>query len=143
MRTWFIVAGLLAASCDARSRSASAATESVAKNDSKKGDAMIGESSRPVDPERLRRVPLVLRVIALGPGQGDKYAWVRVKVLTVFKNTSGRDPGGELEIAYYSGKPGLPAEECTVYLEPYNETPNHPWRLLGGSAVLGVSHPGQ
>ena len=92
------------------------------------------------DPKRMRRVPLVLRVVALGPGQGDKYAWVRVKVLAVLKNTSGREPGTELEIAYYSGKPGVPTEACTVYLEPYSDAPNHPWKLLGGSATRGVSH---
>jgi hypothetical protein len=112
------------------------------QNDSNTGGVKMGDLARLVDPERVQRVPLVLRAIALGPGQGDKYAWVRAKVLAVLKNTSGREPGAELEIAYYSGKPGLPAGECTVYLEPYNDTPNHPWKLLGGSAVLGVSHPG-
>lgn len=154
MRTWFMVFGLLAASCDGRGRAvplreaAGEAREEAARQPAAQrekgttiGDAKIEELARLVDAERSQRVPLVLRVIALGPGQGDKYAWVRSKVVAVLKNTTGREPGAELEIAYYSGNPGLPAEECTVYLEPYNDSPNHPWKLLGGSGVLGVSSP--
>ena len=156
MRTWFMVFGLLAASCDGRGRAAplreatggareQAARQPAAQREkgTKMGDAKSEELAKLVDAARAQRVPLVLRVIALGPGQGDKYAWVRAKVVAVLKNTTGCEPGAELEIAYYSGKPGLPAEECTVYLEPYNDTPNHPWKLLGGSGVLGVSNPGK
>ncbi len=151
-----MVLGLLAASCDGRGRGVplpeptggareEAARQPAAQREkgTKMRNAKVEELAKLMDAERSQRVPLVLRVIALGPGQGDKYAWVRAKVLAVLKNTTGREPGAELEIAYYSGKPGLPAEECTVYLEPYNDTPNHPWKLLGGSAVLGVSNPGK
>ena len=95
-----------------------------------------------IDPVRAARVPLVLRVLALGPGQADKYAWVRVRVLAVIKNSSGRSLPPELEVAYYSGKSGVPAAECTVYLEPYSDAPDHPWKLLGGSGEQGVSHAG-
>jgi len=95
-----------------------------------------------MDPERAKRVQLVLRVVALAPAQADKYAWVHVKILSVLKSASADQLGKEIDIAYYSGKPGLPATECTVYLEPYNDTPKHPWKLLGGSAELGVSHVG-
>jgi hypothetical protein len=95
-----------------------------------------------VDPARFKEVQLVLRVLRVAPGAADKYAWVRVRILTVLKNETGREFGPELEIAYYSGKPGVPAEPCTVYLEPYSDAPDHPWKLLGGSAVRGVSHVG-
>ena len=77
---------------------------------------------------------------AVRDGAGDKYAWVPVRVLGVIKNTSGHDIGSELQVAYYSFKTGVPEGESTLYLEPYNETPEHPWKLLGGSADQGVSH---
>jgi len=92
------------------------------------------------DPERLKQVALVLRVVRLRPAEADKYAWVHVRIAAVLKNDTGRDLGSEMDIAYYAGKPGVPAEECTVYLEPYNDAPDHPWKLLGGSATRGVSH---
>lgn len=92
------------------------------------------------DEERLKEVQVALRVLRLQPGVGDKYAWVHVRIVRVLKNESGKPLGPEMDIAYYSGKPGLPVEECTVYLEPYNDAPDHPWKLLGGSALRGVSH---
>ena len=93
-----------------------------------------------VDPVRADKVAVVLRVRRLGPGVADKYAWVRVIVLAVIKNTTDREFAGEVEIAYYSGEAGLPDAECTVYLEPYSDAPEHPWKLLGGSSQQGVSH---
>jgi hypothetical protein len=96
--------------------------------------------SKVTDPKRVVRVPLVLRVVRLAEGAGDKFAWVPVRVLAVIKNTSGKPIGGDLEVAHYSFKPGVPDGESTLYLEPFNDTPNHPWKLLGGSAEEGVSH---
>lgn len=100
----------------------------------------MNDPAKLVDPARMARVPVVLRVLALGPGAADKYAWVAVRVLSVIKNTSGRSFAGELQVAYYSGKPGVPEGECTVYLEAYSDAANHPWRLLDGSGEQGVSH---
>jgi hypothetical protein len=93
-----------------------------------------------VDPARADKAAVVLRVRRLGPPVADKYAWVRVTVLAVIKNASDREFAGELEIAYYAGDAGLPDAECTVYLEPYSDAPEHPWKLLGGNSQQGVSH---
>jgi len=100
----------------------------------------VSQQNQPWDSERLSKVQLALRVSRLAPGQANKYGWVRVKVLATLKNTSGQKIGPELDVAYYATDPGVPAGECTVYLEPYNDAPEHPWKLLGGVARLGVSH---
>jgi hypothetical protein len=100
----------------------------------------MDELSKLADPGRMAVAPVVLRVVSLGPGNADKYAWARVRIVAVLKNTSGQDLGPELEVAYYSWKQGVPAGESTLYLEPYNDAPKHPWKLLGGSAEQGVSH---
>ena len=63
-----------------------------------------------------------------------------MKVLKVLKNDSKQTFGETLDVAALSTSPGVPAEECTVYLEPYNEEKDHPWKLLGGGADQGVSH---
>jgi hypothetical protein len=52
----------------------------------------------------------------------------------------GQKVGRELQVACYSFRAGVPDGERTLYLEPYNETPQHPWKLLGGSVGHGVSH---
>jgi hypothetical protein len=96
--------------------------------------------SKLADPGRMAVAPVVLRVLSLGPGNADKYAWASVRIVAVLKNSSGQDLGPELEVAYYSWKPGVPPGESTLYLEPYNDAPKHPWKLLGGSAEQGVSH---
>ena len=103
-------------------------------------EAPATDASKLVDPARAARVAVVLRVTRLAPGTGDKYAWAPVRVLAVIKNSSGQALGSELQVAYYSFKSGVPEGDSTVYLEPYNDTPNHPWKLLGGSAEQGVSH---
>jgi hypothetical protein len=96
-----------------------------------------------VDPARADKAQVVLRVRSLGPGVADKYAWVRVQVLSVITDTTDSTFAGELQIAYYSGEPGIPDGECTVYLEAYSDAPDHPWKLLGGSGKQGVSHAAQ
>jgi hypothetical protein len=96
-----------------------------------------------MDPARADKAPVVLRVRSLGPGVADKYAWVRVQVVSVLKNTTESQFAGEMQIAYYSGQPGIPEGECTVYLEAYSDAADHPWKLLGGSGVQGVSHAAQ
>jgi hypothetical protein len=100
----------------------------------------VTDWSQIVDPARLERVPVVLRVEGLKDLGADKYGWVDVRVIETIKNTSGKQLGDHLSVAYYSGKHGVPLTECTVYLEPYNDSPDHPWKLLGGDATLGVSH---
>lgn len=93
-----------------------------------------------VDPIRLSEAQIVIRGVALGPGESDKYAWVRVQVLATIKNAPNEELGQEILVAYYSGKPGLPDKACTIYLEPYSGVKDHHWKLLGGSATRGVSH---
>jgi hypothetical protein len=93
-----------------------------------------------VDPARFPQAAAVLRVKlgkALG---GDKYAWYRVRVVRVLKNDSGQEFGDTLDVAALGTRPGVPAPECTAYLEPYNNPKSHPWKLLGGGADRGVSH---
>jgi hypothetical protein len=93
-----------------------------------------------VDSGRFQKATVVLRVKLQKALGGDKYAWYRVKVLKVLKNNSKQQFGATLDVAALSTRPGVPAQECTIYLEPYNMEKNHPWKLLGGGADQGVSH---
>src|SRR4051794_26172712 len=85
-----------------------------------------------VDPGLFKKATAVVRVKLQKPLGADKYAWYRVKVLKVLKNDSKQTFGETLDVAALGTSPGVPAEECTVYLEPYNEEKDHPWKLLGG-----------
>jgi hypothetical protein len=94
------------------------------------------------DAGRAARVKVVLRVKLVAAEGGDKTAWDKVDVLHVIKNETGTTFAGSLEIAHYSWEPGIPAGTSTVYLEPYEVgPPTMHWKLLGGSAKEGVSHP--
>src|SRR5947209_5983206 len=92
------------------------------------------------DPGRFKKATVVLRIKLQKSLGADKYAWFRVKVLKVLKNDSKQNLGETLDVAALSTSPGVPTEECTVYLEPYNTERNHPWKLLGDGADQGVSH---
>jgi len=93
-----------------------------------------------VDGKRAETVSVVLRVRLLRREGADKIGWDRVRLIGVIKNSSHFTFPGEFEIAHYSGEPGVPDGESTVYLEPYNAASESLWRLFGGSGKTGVSH---
>jgi hypothetical protein len=93
-----------------------------------------------VDPERAGKVPVVLRVRLLRQEGSDKIGWDEVKLIGVIKNASSFTFPETFEIAHYSGEPGVPEGECTVYLERYNQASEAVWRLLEGSGRQGVTH---
>jgi hypothetical protein len=93
-----------------------------------------------VDTERAAKAPVVLRVRLLKREGSDKIGWDKVKLIGVIKNTSHFKFPQEFEIAHYSGEPGIPDGQSTVYLEPYNAKSESLWRLLEGSGTKGVSH---
>jgi hypothetical protein len=93
-----------------------------------------------VDTKRAETVSVVLRVRLLRREGADKIGWDRVRLIGVIKNSSHFTFPGEFEIAHYSGEPGVPDGESTVYLEPYNAASESLWRLFGGSGKAGVSH---
>lgn len=99
-----------------------------------------GQVPAQADPVRLAKVPVVLRVRLIAEQGGDKYCWDKVELLAVLKNTSGEKLAEELTIAHYGWCKGIPAGECTVYLEPYNPERAGLWALLGRGAEQGVSH---
>jgi hypothetical protein len=93
-----------------------------------------------VDSKRAEAVSVVLRVRLLKREGTDKIGWDRVRLVGVIKNSSHFTFPSEFEIAHYSGEPGVPDGESTVYLEPYNAASESLWRLFGGSGKAGVSH---
>jgi hypothetical protein len=95
-----------------------------------------------VDMKRAGTVSVVLRVRLLKREGADKIGWDRVRLVGVIKNSSHFNFPDEFEIAHYSGEPGVPDGESTVYLERYNAASESLWRLLDGSAKTGVSHGG-
>jgi hypothetical protein len=93
-----------------------------------------------VDTKRAQTVSVVLRVRLLKREGTDKIGWVRVRRVGVIKNSSHFKFPDEFEIAHYSGEPGVPDGESTVYLERYNEASESLWRLFDGSGKTGVTH---
>jgi hypothetical protein len=110
----------------------------VAAGETRKEGKPVDEKN--VDSAKFAKAPVVLRARRISQGSGSKYLWCKVEILRVLKNESGQQFDKTLEVAYYSWDPGVPDGESTLYLEPYNESPSHPWKLLGGSAAEGVSH---
>jgi len=96
--------------------------------------------SSAVDPKKVQKAEVVLRVKLLSSGEGSKYLWDKVEVLQVFKNKSGYAFRRNLSVAHYSWKPGIPEGTCTVYLERYDPKRNDLWKLLNGSGEEGISH---
>lgn len=95
------------------------------------------------DPARFARAAVVLRIQRHGqPSLADHHRWDNVAILEVLKNTSTHSFDKTLMIASLEAKHGVPAEACTVYLEPYKpaEPRDHHWKLLDGGAPEGVSH---
>jgi hypothetical protein len=86
------------------------------------------------------KVPVVLRVRLLKRQGSDKFGWDMVRLVGVIKNTSSFTFPDEFLIAHYSGEPGIPDGQSTVYLQPYNPTSDNLWMLLEGSGNKGVSH---
>lgn len=84
------------------------------------------------------KADVVLRVERLSFDGSDKYAWYKVKILKVIKNTSSEVFGPTLKIASYSWRDGIPEGESTVYLQHYNKSQKRFWMLLGGEAATGV-----
>jgi len=99
-----------------------------------------GADSSTVDPNKVQKAEVVLRVKLLSSGEGSKYRWDKVEVLQVFKNKSGYAFRRNLSVAHYSWKPGIPEGTCTIYLERYNPKRNNWWKLINGSGEEGISH---
>ena len=95
----------------------------------------------PADPERAKRVPVVLRVRLIHQGEGSKYLWPEVELVDIIKNASSYTFPKRFEVAILSHEGGgkIPDGTSTVYLERYSEVPGSEWRLLGGTAKTGVS----
>ena len=96
--------------------------------------------SSTVDPNKVKKAEVVLRVKLRSSGEGSKYLWDKVEVLQVVKNKSGYAFRKNLSVAHYSWKLGIPEGTCTIYLERYNPKRNNLWKLLNGSGEDGISH---
>jgi len=106
-----------------------------------KEETKVQDWSKFIDSTRAAKVPVVLRVKLISTSGADKYQWDKVEILAVLKNDSKQQFGKSLEVAHYSWEQGIPKGESTIYLEPYSDAADHPWKLLGGSAKMGVTHP--
>ena len=105
------------------------------------------DAPKKVDPERLKLAVVVLRVKLDRPLGGETgLFWYKVNVLEIIKNDSKQKIGTSLDVATYvknfgpknKSVPGVPAEECTIYLEPLRNSDHR--ALLGGQAEQDVSH---
>lgn len=93
-----------------------------------------------VDAEKAERAMVVLRVRLKTSHGGSKYQWDEVEVLEVIENKSGREIENPLQVASYSWNNGMPAGECTIYLEPYRLPEDDLWKLLEADGAVGASH---
>ena len=130
---WILVCmGVLAASCAAQKESAA----------QKEGKVENEAWRKLVDEQRAGKAAVVLRVHLLLREGGDKWAWDKVRLIGVIKNTSHHTFPAEFEVAHYSAESGIPDGDSTIYLEPYNPSTDTLWKLLEGSGTAGVSHAG-
>ena len=94
--------------------------------------------------ERVRLICAVPPHKGLPYTQFDTYC---VHVLHIFKNES-HEPLGDLQVLAYKGHLGVPKEECTIYLQRYDDAKQMfstdinrgRWILVGGDATNGVSN---
>lgn len=100
-----------------------------------------------MDSERAKKATVVLRVTLISPLGGESgREWYRVKLEHVLKNDSDQFFAGTLDVCTQNKNfgpgaardPGIPAEECTIYLEPL--AASKLWMLLEGRGPAGVSH---
>lgn len=93
--------------------------------------------------ESLKKSAAVVRAVLVSKETAcDKYCWYRVKLLHVFKGDNELNSGKELRVAALSSDPGIPPQECTLYLERYNVDVGGQWKLLDGRFISGVSNVG-
>lgn len=90
-----------------------------------------GQDTSPLE----KKAEVILRVKRLSFDGADKYAWYKVQILEIIKNTSNETFGPILKIAAYSWVPGVSEGESTVYLEHYNKDGKRLWMLLGGGTT--------
>jgi RNA polymerase sigma factor (sigma-70 family) len=120
--------------------------DSIAKTPGTIAPADPKEQPDPLPPnvaaDQFQKATVVLRVQRHGtPTTDAHYRWENVAILHVLKNSSGHELGKTLLVASATNKHGVPAEICTIYLEPYKPgySEDH-WKLLNGGAPDGISH---
>src|SRR5262245_48522620 len=100
------------------------------------GDKIGIDTVTNYDRNRSVQVRLVVRVRILGQLGGSKYQWVRVRVIEIVKNTTGKSIPKGLDISFVQTRRldrNPFGTECTLYLVPFSDRPNSPWTLLGNS----------
>jgi hypothetical protein len=97
----------------------------------------------PVDAERSKKVAVVLRVKLTKELGSDKYTHQQADVIKVIKNETSVDIGKTVTVISGQGSQdgggGLPKEECTLYVQRYDQQGGFAWMLSGG-AKQGISH---
>jgi len=118
-----------------------AAAGCAAQQGPKEGTMQKKSADERVDSQRASKVAVVLRVRLIEHEGGNKYEWDTVHLVSVIKNDSPHKFPEQFRVAHDNGEAGIPEGESTVYLERFNATDESLWKLLGGSAATGVSHP--
>ena len=88
---------------------------------------------------------LVIRARLVQSHGGSKYHWNTVEIRRTFKNETGDEISGTIDVAHYGWNPGIPAGESTLYLVRYNDqNPEFGWKLVepmhDTATGHGVSH---
>lgn len=136
---WFVILFALMSACSGCTAPPPASSQRP-DNSAPEGSAAVQDWSKFIDTKRASKVPVVLRVKLIAAEGGNKYSWDKVAILAVLKNESKQQFADTVEIGHYSWEPGIPQGESTIYVEPYSDSPDHLWKLLGSTAKEGVSH---
>lgn len=98
-----------------------------------------------IDSTKLSESIIVLSVVKIEDGMGNKFIWDKVKVIRELKNELGIKLPTEIEIAHYSFKEGIPDKECIVYLSYFplgakepNLDSQRQWIVLKGDGGYGT-----
>jgi len=103
----------------------------------------FGDSIK-MNTEKKDNSTLVLKVKVIKDEGGDKFNWVKVKVLSILKNDTEQQIPESLSIASYSWLSGLQeGKKYIVYLVPFplgseKITDINQWILLEGNASIGA-----
>ncbi len=104
----------------------------------------------PVDRKLAQNAVAILRVrliFSQDHGAGSQFTDYVVHTIRKFKNESNR-PFQDITVWGFKGRPGVPKEECTIYIQRYDvlkdeftgDKDSGHWILVGGDATNGVSH---
>jgi hypothetical protein len=98
-------------------------------------------NKRPIDKKQFEESVAVIRAhILKDRGECDKYCWIPIEVLKIYKCPKNTTFPKKINIAFASASPAPPLGYATLYLVYYiSENPKLGWKLLSGTPITSLS----